>query len=75
MGLSYKNIEKPDFNVILRGSPEIQYDENNTEIKAIDITAKNLDQLIHRLLDETIKINLGKLHELLQFLVEEAREN
>lgn len=79
-GLSYKCnsygiIEKPVFDLILRGKLEIQYDENNVDIKEIDITAKNLDQLIHRLLDEVTKVSLGKLHEILQFLVEKAREN
>ncbi len=63
-----KIIEKPVFDLILRGKLEIQYDENNVGIKEINITAKNLDQLIHRLLDEVIKVSLGKLHEILKFL-------
>ena len=60
-------MEKSDLKLKLTGKLEIQYDGNNANIKAIDITAKNIDQLIHKLLDETIKINLGKLNELLQF--------
>ena len=77
-GLSYKNIEelefKPAFNLILKGQLEIQFDENNTTITGIDITAKNLNQLIHKLLNETTKVSLTKLHEVLQFFVEKRGE-
>lgn len=66
-------IKKPVLNLNLKGDLEIQYDKNITEITKVDITARNLEELIHRLLDKITEINIGKLHEILIFLTEKTR--
>ena len=69
-----KIIEKPVFDLILKGNLEIQFDENNATITEIDISAKNLEELTHKLMDKITRVGLSKLNEILQLLVKKQGE-
>ncbi len=68
--ISDETDSKPDFNLILKGKLEIQINEKNSMMIELDITAKTLNQMIHKLLDKTTRAGLSKVNEALQFLVE-----
>ena len=68
--INEKPESKPDFNLILTGKLEIQFDKNHATITEIDITAKTLNQLIHKLLDKITRVSLSKLNHVLQMIVE-----
>ncbi len=63
-------MEKTDLKLKLTGKLEIHYDTYHNNIKEFAIEATNLNQLVHKLLNEFTKTSLGKIEEILLFISE-----
>jgi len=67
-------MEKPYFNLKLKGKLEIQYDKYHKSIKEFEIEAKDLNQLLHKLSNEVLNMSLKKVQEVLQLVLENQKK-
>ncbi|KKL79187.1 hypothetical protein LCGC14_2017320 [marine sediment metagenome] len=58
-----------NFSITLRGELEIQFNENITKIADIDVSAKNSEMLLGKILNQITLLGLSTAKEAIQLLV------